>query len=152
MQVEMKKRDNTTKEAMIEAYREMKKSSRSYVFSRVGGVIIVACGLMLGIAGVGSYSGALVIIFAILGGILLLSGIMVVSRAIARSRVVIVFSILSLLFSCFPTALGMGSLASWRPEMGDRTFYIFLLLLGFASMFGSTLGTIGGIVLIREKR
>jgi len=130
----------------------MKKSSKGYVLSLVGGLIILACGLMLGIAGVGSYSGALFILFAILGGILLLSGIMVVSRAVARSRVVIVFSILSLLFSIFPTALGIGSLASWRPQMGDRTFYIFLLLLGFVSMFGSTLGTIGGIVLIKEKR
>lgn len=106
----------------------------------------------LGIAGVGSYSGALFIIFAILGGILLLSGIMVVSRPVARSRVVIVFSVLSLLFSIFPAFLGVGSLGSWRPEMGDRTFYIFLLLLGFVSMFGSTVGTIGGIVLIKEKR
>jgi len=47
--------------------------------------------------------------------------------------------------------LGIGSLASWRPEMGDRTFYILLILLGFVSMFGSILGTIGGILLIKEK-
>jgi len=130
----------------------MKRSSKSYGLSLVGGLIIIACGLMLGVAGVGSYSGAVFIIFAILGGILLLSGIMVVSRAVARSRAVIVFSILSLLFSVFPTTLGIGSLASWRPEMGDRTFYIFLILLGFVSIFGSTLATIGGIQLTKKDR
>lgn len=136
----------------MEAQKEVKRLSKGYILSFVGGVIIIACGLMLAISGIGSYSGALVILFAILGGVLLLSGIMVVRQAIGHNRAVIIFSILSLLFSIFPTTLGIGSSLSWRPQMGDRTFYIFLSLLGSASMIGSILGTVGGLVLMKEKR
>jgi len=137
-----------------EAGKEVKKSSKGYVFSLLGGLIVVVCGLILGTAGFGSIAVAEFILFVILGGILLLFGIAVVTCAVVRSRVVLIFSILSLLWSIFPALMGIVPLASWRPELErvGRTFYIFLLLLGIIGMFGSILGTFGGIMLMKEKR
>jgi hypothetical protein len=132
----------------------MKKSSKGYVFSLLGGLIIVVCGLILGTGGFGSIAAAQFILFVMLGGVLSLFGTVVAICAVARSRVVLIFSILSLLWSIFPALMGIVPLASWRPELEHvgRTYYIFLLILGFIGMFGSILGTFGGIMLMKEKR
>ena len=56
----------------MEERKEVKKSSKGYVFSLLGGLIIVVCGLILGTVGFGAKVG-LFIFFVILGDILLLS-------------------------------------------------------------------------------
>ena len=132
----------------------MKKSSNGYVSSLLGGLIIVLCGLILGTVGFGSIAVAQFLLFVILGCFSLLLGIAVVICAVAHSRVVLIFSILSLLWSIIPALMGIVPLASWRPELEHvgRTYYIFLLLLGSISIFGSILGTFGAIMLMKEKR
>jgi len=138
----------------LEARQDVEKSSKGYVFSLLGGLIIIVCGLILGTAGFGSIAVAQFLFSLMLGGVLLLFGIVVVICAVARSRAVLIFSILSLLWSIFPAYLGIVPLASWRPELEHvgRTYYIFFLLLGSISIFGSIVSTFGAIMLMKEKR